>query len=496
MSKPEKKATVSTGKTKDVVTDPQVRKAFGGKDDDTVISIKLPKGDSENVVLPGSTLDTMIKKHKAEKHPVVQPGSYLEAWVDKKGGEVLPIPENTPPTDRQIQNAERILKAAGRDMNRKLGGLTVNGVDQDPIDTDISTMYRDLKSDKLPGETVYLNSIHGYRIHDRKFNLFLVELGGESTYYFVDQESQVTINADGSNLRLRRHPVNGHGVLILINSVSVDDQVIGESLLVNADSERNLLNSSALISFEEPRAYHDYGLAFRDHTRRPPANPWDESEHSLPSTKRRQAYEGSQFKRVQAYDSFLMRGTYRSAHLAQCVIEGGGQANVVNSHLTQSVLAGTQVTLKNSNLTNCSLRSDGELLIKHSTFNYMHVSAKSVHILNKFSYLSLDTPTQKLYVVRANYREIDVGTSSYTMQRLKIAASEDEVRKVVAAALSVDEEGFPVAETSITRSFANYLTEAVMSRLKVIQLLDEAKQLVYQVGVGRANNFYDDLYAV
>jgi hypothetical protein len=457
MSKPEKKtATVTTGKVKDLVVTPEVKQAFGGEPDDTVVSIKLPGA-----------------AHKVE--------------------EAQPV--DASPTDRQIQNAERILKAAGRGMNRKLGTVTVDGVEIEPIATGIKTDLTSIYIKEL-GEAIHLPGTHGYRVSDREFKLFSVKVGVNQNYYLLDDESSVELNIKEN--RRNRFGFEGGSVaarksiMALVNSSSTDDTVVGEAALINVISQKNLLNSSALIATEDVVTPHGYGYngLFADHA---VDKPWEISGKKIESIKSRATVSESQFKRTTVVNSMITQGSYLECQFNRCTIEASGFTSASRSYLDKTTLSGTRMTLKNVNLGSCTVRSEAELLIKYSVFNNLMFSGKTIHILNKFNYLSLDTPASKMFLVRASNREFDLGTSVYNLQRLKLNCTIEEVRKVISGVMSIDEEGFPVAETSITRSFANYLTESVMSRLKVIQLIDEAKQLVRDVGA--KNHAWDDMYS-
>ncbi|MNG36817.1 hypothetical protein D3C84_1239700 [compost metagenome] len=80
------------------------------------------------------------------------------------------------------------------------------------------------------------------------------------------------------------------------------------------------------------------------------------------------------------------------------------------------------------------------------------------------------------------------------MERLRLDAPKEEIEKVVACQLSLDPEGFYTQPTSLSCSVASYLTDSITSRLKVVRLLDEAKQLVREVG--DRTRPWDDIYAV
>jgi len=464
MSKADKKdPVVTTGKVKDLVVSPAVKKAFGGKADDKVTTITV-----ENEHLAGTRLEYVKPAERIQDLPSVD----------------------------QIEDAERILKAAGRTTEHRLGKVMFHGEELVPVETGLRAEFGRVKSEKLD-KTIHLPGLHSFNLDDRVFGLYAVEQGDSKGYYLVDQDSYVEVQpeaADGRRNWMLYSNMIMNGTLVLINSISINDQVIGDSGLTNVESRENLLNGTTLTATRNPPNRHDLRHPHRDDPQGYLA-PWDEGNTKpLPLLKTRALFTHSQFKRSMVMDSFLSKGVYRSVHITQSVIDGSGApASVTGANLYRCALAGTRVHLKNTSMTECTVNSDAELIIKYTTFNNLHFSAKTVRITNKFNYLSLDTPTNKLYLVRSSLREFDLGASSYNMVRLKLDASAEEVRKVICAQLSFDEEGYPIALTSLTGSIADYLTEAVVSRLKVIRLLDEAKRLVRDVGMRETN--YDDMHS-
>lgn len=497
MSKADKKdPVVTTGKVKDLAVSSDVKKAFGGKPDDTVVSVELPKSGKGvwNPPKKGSKAsaasEEIFRQAGDLDNPIVTPGSALDIMLNEHARSL--------PSVDQIEDAERVLKAAGRVSEGRRGYVNFDGEELVPLQTDLR-IDRGRIEVTIDGKTtpIYLGDTREYDTSKRVFNLFVVSGDGSKTVYLVDQDSYVDHPSD----RTRNFSWGSggfinpkQGVLVLIGSSSKRDSILGENVLINADSSDNLLNSSTLIATrEQPRPHEVRFLRHDDH--RQSDEPWDYNKLTdLPMVKNRAVFADSKFKRAIILDSFLSPGLYVGAHVRNSVIEGASRCHVRNSSIIKSTLFGTSAHLKNTNLTDCGIRAEGELHIKYTVFNHLHLSGKKVMIVNKFNYLSLDTARGKMYLVRSSRHDFDLGSSVYDFQTLKLTVSEEEVRRVICSIMSIDEEGIPQAMTSITNSFANYLTEAVMSRLKVIRLLDEAKGLVNDAGM--RSNSYDDVYVV
>jgi hypothetical protein len=499
MSKVEKKAadaTVTTGKAKDVIKDPEVAKAFGGKPDDKVVSIKLPGKAHEEfkeslakaAQSPKSAgLLTLVEKHA--------PGA-LNYTMTPEIAEM--IEAEMPPSDRQIRNAEKVLKAAGLDPEAKIGlavaqalektqasgTFMVEGVLQEPIETGLTVQFNRIQSNVLQRD-FYLPHPVNRMYADKVFSLYRQRTGEFEAYYLLDNNSTVTLSGgDARPGYYRPRNLSAGGVLILVNSSSNDDIVLGDSSLINTESAYNVLNNTMLARTKDPV--------------NGPRFPFDHWEENLPvqkqEVKERLNIRETQFKHVSLIDSEVSRGVYRHSSFNNSIVRGSAHVTVERSNLYESEVLGTRITLEAAHLTKSYVSSESELLVKHVRFSGSHVRSKSIYIPNKFCYLELDTPQNKMFFVRSSRREFDLGNNMHSMERFKLDAPSEDIRRQVAIQLAMDPEGFHTRATLITRSVANYIADSILSRLRVIRLLDEAKQLVEEVGERRHD--YDDIYSV
>ena len=413
------------------------------------------------------------------------------------GRRVTDLPQGDElPTERQIRNAEKIMKAAGLDLDSKIseavsnalekvqatGTFIFEGVLQEPIETGLKVDYNRISSVHLDN-AFYLPHPVAQMYADKVFSLYLLRTAGSEAYYLLDGNSTVTLG--GGEVKLSFHAprsVPCRGVLVLINSSSNEDVVIGESALINTESAHNVLNNSVLARTKEPSP--DYCSEFYKVGEAVPVK----------DIKERLNIKECQFKRTSVFDSVVTKGVYRDSQIRDSKIFGVGYTTVTTSQLMDANIRGTRVLIKGAHLDKTSITAEGELLVKYSRFTGAHIRASSIYIPNKFNYLEVDTPQHKLYFVRSTVKDFDIGTQTYSMERMRLDVDEVEIRKLVASQMSADHEGFATRPSMLTRSIASYLTDSIRSRLRVIRLLDEAKQLVREVGA--TTQPWDDIYAV
>jgi hypothetical protein len=461
---------------------------------------KKAAGDTSYVTLP----EIVAEKKKRNLALIVdepQP-PIVDYHKPSKGLGFSPVFEHVvveeAPTDRQIKNAERVLKAAGRDPDSLIseavadavmrvqaqGTFMYEGVLQDPIETGLKVDYNRIRSQHL--ETpFYLPHPISQLYTDKVFSLYRLRAGDVEAYYLLDSNS--TVSVGGGDARLdyhRRQNVPNRGVLVLINSSSNDDIVLGESTLINTESAYNLLNNAVLACTKEHDPNYPRGFGHMS----------DEPTPVSKEVKERFNVRECLFKRTSVFNSSISKGEYRDSQVHDSQISSAGYVQVGTCQIFDCHIRGTRVTLKGNHLTKCGVNSEGELLLKYSRFTGAHIKANSIYIPNKFCYLEIDTPQHKMYMVRATRRDFDLGVNLHNMERLRLDAPKEEIEKVVACQLSLDPEGFYTQPTSLSRSVASYLTDSITSRLKVVRLLDEAKQLVREVG--DRTRPWDDIYAV
>lgn len=401
------------------------------------------------------------------------------------------------PTDRQIKNAERVLKMAGLDpeskiseavaqalQNTQANGTFINeGVLQEPIETGLRIMNTRINSDYLEyGFNIPYKLVGEYE--DKTFSLYRLITSENELYFIMDNNS--TVNISGGDTRpngYRHRQVAQRGVLLLINSSSNDDVVLGESTLVNTESAFNVLNGTTLVRHKEPRG--GYPRIFRQS---------EDANLFVRQTKERFNVSECRFKRASIWNSEIAKGEYAEVQILDSAIRSAGFAHVAWSQIEDSTIKGSRITTHMANLKESTVQCEGEVALRHYRASHVHIGAKAVYIPNKFCFLEVDTPQHKLYFVRVSRNEFELGSNPNHLKRFSLNASAEELRMHIITQLAVDEEGFPINTTSLIASVGQYLTDVVVSRLKVVRLLDEAQALVEEVAPTQGH--YHDMYSI
>lgn len=466
---------------------------------DTVTPKVIVTGATDLVKVPANKLDHAPLTIE-ELTPVVQ-NVILE--VAKDAGSP-PSPEATvlliageepAPTDRQIKNAERVLRAAGRDSEtvaaeivartlenkQETGILSIDGVVQTPLLTGV-TVTRNRLNTENSDYGLYIPYVMGETAKDKVFSVYRIEIDKAEVIYALDNESTVELSSDASMRRpFSRHRAMGVGSLILINSVSKHDTIMGESSLLNAATSNCLLNSSVLCRIDDPK---------------PAANnlPWGGCDSLNEFSENRMVVKNSQFKRATIENSDITPGTYIDTYVRDSRVESTGHVTLLRTDIYKSRVDAPRVLLRDVNAISCTFSSETELTIEASRFSNIYTTSGSIHIPNKFCFLELDTPWGKLNFIRATRNEFSLGAGHYRQERFKLDVTREEILEFVKSQAGFGSwSGDKTPSTLISDSIAEYLADSVMSRLTVINLLDSARQLVNDISGNRA--LYEDPYS-
>lgn len=406
-----------------------------------------------------------------------------------------PIEEEPAPTDRQIKNAERILRAAGRDSEtvaaeavaralenkQESGILSIDGIVQTPLLTGV-TVERNRLNTENSDYALYIPYFLNITDKSKTFSIYHVTIDKCEVIYALDNSSTVELSAATHGIRpFHRNKLTTAGSLLLINSSSKNDVIIGDNALSNAATSNCLLNSSTIFQDDAPK--ENYGL------------PWPELTRMGEFTPNQITIKDSQFKRSTVQNSTVSPGTYIDARVRDANIESTTHANFTRVDIWKCRINATRtVLIRDAQLHSCGFTSESDLIIESSRFSNIYASVPSINIPNKFSYLELDAPWGILSLVRASRSEFSLGTSHYRQERFKLNVSRETILEFVKAQADTMSwtEG-KVTNTLITDSIAEYLVDSIMSRLAVINLLDSALQLAQEMTGFRST--YEDPYS-
>lgn len=402
-----------------------------------------------------------------------------------------------PPTERQIKNAERVLRAAGRDTDTAVavavarvldggkggGTVTIDGVAQTPIATDVvvSGSYINIPEH---GISTYVP----YRFSgkcDGKFSLYRVKADGGDVTYILDENSCVEIqNAQSQRRPFTRRATAANGVLVLINSYSKNDVILGENYLVNMDSSNNLFNTSSVSDIHDEKSNN-----------KPLYLPWGEEE-----TTGRRTIANCLFKLSTISNSSLTAGTYVSCCINDSQVESSGHTIFNQCDLQTSSVRGSRAHMKGMTLDRSTLSSEGAVHCGAGRLTSVYINAPSIYLSNKMGYLSVETPTEKMDMVRATETEFVVFGHWGGQQRIAIDATREEI-EVLACDVHLG-RGYmqsnklsDVKRDAITQSIIDYMVDSIESRFKVVRLMDAAQRLAGNTGF--ADMYYPgDMYSV
>lgn len=462
---------VETKKLKDVTKDAKVTKAFGGQPGDGVVTVTVEKTPKVDFLYGATTL--------ANAPTTASPGKARVILPDDPNIEYVRAGDNEDIAEAKVNAAV----ASALAKTQLQGTFMVGGVLQDPIKTGIGLWNGRLGEIDItgspPGATLpqYLDK----SVFGKTFSLYLYKDHESEVYYYLDADSTVSIGGGDPKTGYYRHRTTKNGVLVLINSSSTDDIVIGESVLANTDSSYSVLNQSTIAKTKNP------------------ADPWelvpvegkDGNDHVV---KTRLAIRECEFKRCLMLDSTFPSGRYIETHLTQSSVDSSGYTHVLNTTLQKSTVRGSRVTLEGNRIYDSNIHSDGEVTIKNCVFKATHVRGKSLFIPNKFNYLELDTPLHKLYLVRSSPKEFDVGFTSHGMERFRLNDGDRQLERFIFRMANVDPEGSPQRSTIISDSISQYMLDSIRSRLTVINTLDAAEQLVLDTNLYQRP--WDDIYSL
>lgn len=344
------------------------------------------------------------------------------------------------------------------------GTFTVDGKLLTPIQTGIKAMGASV-STKV-GDLFIQASLPWQYGKDRllfdelEFALYEVPDQGSSTYYFLDKQSSVNLSGHTGRRFPWRHRPSSTGILVLVNATSKNDTVIKENVLFNVISENNVLNDTSLVQTFSSQDRDQYSFQL----------------HSPPDSLQ---YRESEFRTVTATNAKLPAGTYLHCNISRTTVESQGGVRFTDAHCDGSHISANNVNLRNVTVQNCQLRAEGSLAIKGGYFAQENISAGNVYITDKFSLLKVTVPHGDVQFVRSSGTEFNLSLSYITGVTLPLTADREEILKAVVGLT----HGYRHSEKQPKGYdiIIDHVVDMVVSRLKVVNMLVDAKQLLNEV---------------
>lgn len=474
----------------------------------------------------GTILEAMVKDKKT---------SNTTAMVEKGAP---PAPVESKPKDAPIKIGEEFgANGRGRRLQKAVEDTVKNGSRATPVEKvkgptvviagmSISPIATGLKptgpSGDLyvhEGKEFYLPHHLLYNAHTRngvdhnepwiqttsykspEMSLFAFVYDNATFYLLMDENSSFIRDAESYYSRTRG------GQLIMINSTSHNDQFIGANVLANVESSNNLLNQSHIIV---------------NSNRIGPERGWGGTV-AFKVGDTRQKYSDLRLKKTDVVDSSLTRGQYFSCNFTKSCITGSStfESQVKNSYLTECRIRGSRVKLKNLTGETLDFTAEGEILVKGvGRLNNHHWSFPSIHVTNRFAFTEIDYVTRHdhgIKMVRISETEVEISLQRWKEGiKLAIDAPRHTVEAVIRDGLKDGKDkklepaqfsgGFgtfpyqslsPVGYRgekpgeSIRNYMDSYIVDQVVSRLGMIQMLDEVEKTAKALDYDRCD---DDIY--
>lgn len=360
--------------------------------------------------------------------------------------------------------------------------VIINGIQISPTDTGIPLQHGRLG--RGTSAQMYIPFYHK-GVDKKTFSRYVAEIDGRTVEFLLDDLSKVVINApffnSGRYDSLAASSMNS--TLVLINSTSTDDSVLGDNYLLNVTSKSNVLNRSSLAGTRMYTGARDYMY-----------NELNEKPDDM-DTVPRQKHENCQFKETRVTDSELSPGYYSRSTINQSKVKSSRTVYARGCELTKATYDGKSVTMTRVNSVSMSVTAEGEITLQNLKLNNEYLNARSLYMPNKFASLTVDFPVQELKLIRTSKDEVELGFYQNDCVRFGMTPTREEVLEGIRDLLKRNNHSHsrsPAADNPFSESFLEYAADAVVSRLGVIVMMDAATAVVNEMN--HRYNDYDDPY--
>lgn len=362
-----------------------------------------------------------------------------------------------------------------------LGTLKVDGIEQTPTLEKVTVKDFEPSKDHTPILTLSWDIKRS--LNEHVFNVFEVKIGdGQTTFYLVTLDSEVEITP--TNITLPGISVfSNKNKLVVVNSKSINDTVIGESILENVSTENCIINQSIIINNDKHQ--NKRTLSF----------------HNV--YRARRIYKDVQLKKTQVYNTELSKGQYIKSSFNGSFVSGNGLSRVSESELFETSVSGAEIYLKKAMLYDTTVYggTTKPVTITSSRFSDTKINGGEIYLTSQFDYLSITSINGSVEFIRSSASGFDIGLGYYNLKNFSIDSDRETIETHVRGLVSLGEiVGFvqdpkpTVKELDpITQSLVTYITDAIVSRLKVIKVLQAAKGLDSFFGNYRYE--YEDIFA-
>lgn len=321
------------------------------------------------------------------------------------------------------------------------------------------------------------------------FHVYRFTLNNKATTVLLDEKSKLWLGdntADSVEWDLRDEHINRDNAVVIImkNSIAVDCHFFDQVTLVGVLAKESTFQSSAVANYEQSPAMMN-------------RLPW--------SSRRRYHYNHKKDQRTEITGTTLTHmvidnsdipsgGSYYGGTIRDSILECPGQVTLRNASVYEStVKAVGRLFLGKVDMKACSIEAKGEVRLHMPSLTDTWVRANSIYARNKFAITKIEVPnsahTDDYTLVRISRQEMILQLGRNGEYTIKLGAEPwslaHELREWLRKNDLPEEneaKGTPDAPYSpITESIHTYVIDTVVSRMKVINLLDDTVETAHNL---------------
>ena len=417
------------------------------------------------------------------------------ASTELVGSKTTPVPTEKGP----------IVIIGGMRLSPKETGIKPNGPNGDVYVAEGREFY-------IPHQVRYnAQTLTGNNIHedpwDRQstyqgpeMSLFVFVYNSVTHYLLMDEHS--SFYRESTGYFISRVP---NSQLLMINSSSRDDEFLHNNALVNVETKDCVFNKSEVITnVATPGRETGWGSSGAFHL-----------------GQKRPAYENLRLKDSTILDSMVCGGSYNQTHITRSSVEQAGTSiSIKSSSLDNTCLAANHIDVQGVRFDKANIRIAGRLDIKGiSALTGVDWSYEGAYITNRFDFTEIDfihRMDNAIKMMRINEDEFSLGVQWGDNIKLSLTATRTEIEEAIKE-LSLSARGkkkltpSPTAypgqyfgsvtpwagsmkpAESIKNHLLQYATDQILSRLGMVQMLDEIYAISQDLNRQSSNyiNFYE-----
>lgn len=330
-----------------------------------------------------------------------------------------------------------------------------------------------------------------YGLDDTELSEYVVNVDGKVMTFYLDNKSSVVMDttklgiSDDYDYYVSRH-YQGGATVIVFNSNSLNNLFQGDNQLRNVDISGSVLNASSVHGQSERSGFQ--------YTRKKVRNAFEQvREFKYP----RHRHSGLRLRKSSVVDCTLAAGYYSKCSLNSSSTYSDRNLRYSSVMLDNSEIRASSQCLERVNAYDTIITCEAHATVRNVNLNGDRITQRSLLMQNKFNFLKVDLPTDTLCMGRTSATEADIYIFTNTPKRILLSDSREEVEKAVSEVITGRayrwDEAPPAPDNNpLAQSIIKYATDAVMSRLEMIRILDSATEIVRTVE-GRFEDWDDVL---